>query len=88
MSAIGSIGKHLAPRISGMAPELTTSFVREALHRAITGVGPLPPAAKAADKQLQEQGGNVDRAVREVIENHVRYAGGHLADRARCTRRV
>jgi hypothetical protein len=76
MSALGSIGKHIAPRISGMAPDLTTSFVREALHRAITGVGPLPPAAKAADKQLREQGGHVDRAVREVIENHVRYAGG------------
>jgi hypothetical protein len=76
MSAIGSIGKHLAPRLSGMAPDLTTSFVREALHRAINGVGPLPPAAKAADNQLREQRGHVDHAVREVIENHVRYAGG------------
>ena len=76
MSALGSIGKHLAPHLTGVAPDVTTSFVREALHRAIAGVGPLPPAAKAADKQLQEQRGNVDRAVREVIENHVRYAGG------------
>ena len=76
MSALGSIGKHLAPHLSGISPDLTTSFVREALHRAIHGVGPLPPAAKAADAQLQEQRGNVDRAVREVIENHVRYAGG------------
>jgi hypothetical protein len=75
MSAIGSIGKHFAPRLSGMAPDVTTSFVREALHRAIAGVGPLPPAAKAADAQLREQRGHVDRAVREVIENHVRYAG-------------
>jgi hypothetical protein len=75
MSALGSIGKHLAPRLSSAAPDLTTSFVREALHRAINGVGPLPPAAKAADKQLREQRGNVDRAVSELIENHVRYAG-------------
>jgi hypothetical protein len=75
MSALGSIGKHLAPRLSGISPDLTTSFVREALHRAIHGVGPLPPAAKAADTQLQEQRGNVDLAVREVIENHVRLAG-------------
>jgi hypothetical protein len=38
-------------------------------------VGPLPPAAEAADKQLAEQKGNVERAIHEVIENHVRYAG-------------
>ena len=75
MSALGSIGKHLAPHLSGISPDLTTSFVREALHRAIHGVGPLPPAAKAADAQLKEQRGNVDLAVREVIENHVRLAG-------------
>jgi hypothetical protein len=54
---------------------VTAAFVREALHRAIHGVGPLPPAAAAADKQLKEQKGDVDRAIHEVIENHVRYAG-------------
>ena len=75
MSLRGSIGKHMAPRITEVAPGLTTSFVREALHRAIQGAGPFPPAAAAADKQLREQHGNVDRAVHEVIENHVRYAG-------------
>ena len=61
--------------LSELAPGLTAAFVREALHRAIHGVGPLPPAATAADKQLQEQKGDVDRAIHEVIENHVRYAG-------------
>ncbi|MBJ7358148.1 EcsC family protein [Nocardioides sp.] len=65
----------LAPRITELAPGLTTTFVREALHRAIVGVGPLPPAAHAADAQLKEQKGNRERAVHEVIENHVRYAG-------------
>lgn len=75
MGITSSVGKRLAPRLTDAAPGLTTSFVREALHRAITGVGPLPPAAKAADKQLAEQHGNVDRAIHEVIENHVRYAG-------------
>ena len=72
----GSLGKHLAPRITGASlPDLTTAFVREALHRAIHGVGPLPPAANAAESSSREQRGNVDRAVHEVIENHVRYAG-------------
>jgi hypothetical protein len=75
MSVKGNIGRHLAPRLSGAAPELTQSFVREALSRAIRGIGPLPPAADAADKQLAEQRGNVERGIHEVIENHVRYAG-------------
>lgn len=75
MSVKGSIGKRLAPRITDAAPELTSNFVREALNRAIKGIGPLPPAAAAADKQLREQDGNVERAIHEVIENHVRYAG-------------
>ena len=69
------VGKALAPKISGLAPGLTTTFVREALHRAITGVGPLAGAAAAAEKQLKEQRGDVDKAVHEVIEFHVRLAG-------------
>jgi len=70
-----TVGRQLAPRVTRLAPSLTAGFVREALDRAIHGVGPLPPAARAADKQLAEQDGDVARAVREVIENHVRYAG-------------
>ena len=75
MGAISSMSKLLAPRMTELAPGLTTGFVREALRRAIEGVGPLPPAAHAADAQLREQKGDVERAVHEVIENHVRYAG-------------
>src|SRR3989337_1749791 len=75
MSLSGNVGKRLAPKVIQAAPGLTTSFVREALNRAIEGVGPLPGAAAAADKQLAEQQGNVERAIHEVIENRVRYAG-------------
>ncbi|MFC5730403.1 MULTISPECIES: EcsC family protein [Nocardioides] len=67
--------RQLAPKVTQMAPGLTQSFVREALHRAIAGVGPLPPAAEAAETQLREQHGNVDKAARELIQNHVAYAG-------------
>ena len=73
--AASQAAMRLAPRVAELAPGLTTSFVREALHRAIDGIGPLPPAAKAAEAQLAEQHGNVDRGIHEVIENHVRYAG-------------
>lgn len=71
----GGVARQLAPRAVAMAPGLTSGFVREALHRAIVGVGPLPPAAQAADAQLREQKGDVDKGIHEVIENHVRYAG-------------
>ncbi len=70
------LSSRLAPRMAELAPGLTTSFVREALARAIRGVGPLPAAAVAADKQLAEQHGDREKAVHEVIENHVRFAGG------------
>jgi hypothetical protein len=70
-----TVGRQLAPRVTRLAPGLTAGFVREALDRAIHGIGPLAPAARAAEKQLAEQRGDVDRAVREVIDNHVRYAG-------------
>jgi hypothetical protein len=58
-----------------LAPGLTAAFVREALLRAIHGVGPLLPAASAADRVLIAERGHVDRAIHEVIERHVRYAG-------------
>ena len=71
----GSLGKALAPKMQKLAPEMTSNFVHEALRRAIDGVGPLPGAASAADKQLAEQRDDIELAVHEVIENHVRYAG-------------
>ncbi|WP_435768973.1 EcsC family protein [Nocardioides sp. SYSU DS0651] len=71
--------RQLAPKITQLAPSLTEGFVREALHRAITGVGPLPPAAEAAQAQLREQHGDVDKAVRELVQNHVAYAGAEGA---------
>ncbi|WP_110180917.1 EcsC family protein [Nocardioides solisilvae] len=75
MGIPGEIGKRLAPKVGDLAPGVTSRAVLEAFRRAVDGVGPLPPAAKAADKQLAEQRGDVERAVHEVIENHVRLAG-------------
>jgi len=75
MSFTKRVGVALAPKVTNLAPGFTSAFVHQALDKAITGVGPLPSAASAADKQLEEQGGDVERAIHEVIENHVRYAG-------------
>ena len=75
MSFTKRVGVALAPKVTNLAPGITSAFVHQALDKAITWVGPLPSAASAADKQLEEQGGDVERAIHEVIENHVRYAG-------------
>ncbi|MGC4113048.1 MAG: EcsC family protein [Nocardioides sp.] len=65
----------LPARLTELAPGLTAAFVREALHRAIHGIGPLPAAAVAADRQLIARKGDVDRTIHDMIETHVRYAG-------------
>jgi uncharacterized protein (DUF697 family) len=75
MSFTKRVGMALAPKAAGLAPGLTSSFVHQALDKAITGVGPLPGAASAADKQLAEHDGDLERGIHDVIENNVRYAG-------------
>jgi hypothetical protein len=75
MSLSKRLGQTFAPKITEIAPNITAGFVHQALERAIRGVGPLDSAAVAAIKQLDEQKGNVDKAIREVIENNVRLAG-------------
>lgn len=71
----GTVAKQLAPHVQQIAPGLTTNVVHEAMARAIDGVGPLSGAARAAEKQLAENPGDLQRAVHEVIELNVRLAG-------------
>jgi len=75
MSYAKRVGTALAPRVTQIAPNLSATFVHQALTKAITGIGPLPSAATAADKQLTQNDGHLDKATHDVIENHVRYAG-------------
>ncbi|MFC6154529.1 EcsC family protein [Nocardioides yefusunii] len=75
MGIAKEFGRKMAPKAAHAAPGLTSRVVLEALDRAIDGIGPLPGAAKAAKKQLDEQHGDVEKAIREVIENNVALAG-------------
>jgi uncharacterized protein (DUF697 family) len=73
---LGSIvGRRLAPRVQKLVPNVTHNFVREAMDKAITGIGPLRPAIRAAEKQLADEKGNVEAAVKDIIRVHVAYAG-------------
>lgn len=69
------LGSVVTPRITELAPNVTAGFVHQALDKAIKGVGPLDGAALAAEKQLDEQKGDLDKAIHEIIENNVRLAG-------------
>ena len=69
-----SLGTALAPKVVEFAPGITSSFVQVPLTRAIAGTGPIAGAAAAAEKQLEDHHGDVDRAIRALIEHHVGYA--------------
>jgi len=67
--------KGLIPVGRKIAPQFTSSYVREVLERAIDGVGPIKGAAVAADAKLAGAGGDVEAAINELIDAHVRMAG-------------
>ncbi len=75
MSFSKRVTRTLAPKVTQIAPNVTAGFVHQALDRAIKGVGPLDGAAMAAEKQLDDNSGDVDKAIKDLIENHVRMAG-------------
>ena len=75
MSLSKRLGRSFAPKVTEIAPDITASFVHRALDRAIRGVGPLDAAAATAAKQLEQHKGDVDKAIKDVIEQHVRLAG-------------
>ena len=74
-AVLTSAAGRLAPKVIQSAPGVTTTVVRQALHHAIVGVGPLPAAAAAAEKHLEDHANDVELAVKHVIDNHVRLAG-------------
>ena len=76
MSIRRSITRRYLPDVGKLAPDANSNFIHQTLARALEGVGPLPAASVAADKQLAEQGGDVEAAIHEVIENHVRLSAG------------
>lgn len=69
-----AILKKVMPDVHRMAPDLNSGFVHQTVQRAVHGVGPLPSAASAAEKQLEEQDGIVDQAINELIENNTSLA--------------
>lgn len=76
---VSQVGSALAPKLVELAPGITSAVVQNALHQAIRGVKPLPPAAVTAQKRLDETNSDVDKAIREVIQHHVGLAAAEGA---------
>jgi uncharacterized protein (DUF697 family) len=68
--------RKVLPDVHRVAPDLNSSFIHQTVQRAVHGIGPLPPAAASAEKQLREQDGVIDNAIDELIENHATMAAG------------
>jgi uncharacterized protein (DUF697 family) len=64
----------VVPDLHKVAPNVNGNVVYRAVSLAVHGVGPLPAASVAADRQLREHDGDTEQAVHGVIENHVRLA--------------
>ncbi len=75
MSIAKRLGQGLAPRITELAPAASAGFVHRALELSISGAGPLDAAAVVAARLLEENDGDLDKTIKDVIEKHVRLAG-------------
>lgn len=68
-------GGMLLPKLAGKAPGLSHTFVREALNRAIHGLGRVPGALAVAETHLKDHRDAPDKAVKHLIDQHVALAG-------------
>jgi hypothetical protein len=68
-------GRLVGPIALRTAPGLASGFVRQAFDRAVDGAGPLRGAAEAADRRLRDNDDNVTRAIRSLVDAHVKLAG-------------
>ena len=75
MSLAKRFGQSMVPRVTELAPQATGAFVHQALELAIRGKGRLDSAATVADRAVELRDGDVEAAIKDLIEGHVRMAG-------------
>lgn len=76
MSIRQKVIRAVVPDAHKVAPNLNRGFIQQTLSRAISGVGPLPSAARVAEKHLSDNEGDVDKAVDDVVRSHTGLAAG------------
>lgn len=62
------------PGVRRATPEASGKVAHLAFGKAVDGVGPLTPAATYADRELAKAGGNVNRAITDIINDHTKLA--------------
>lgn len=62
------------PILRNNQPQFTSRLARTAFDKALDGVGPIKGAVEEAEAQLKEAGGDPERAIQEIISDHVRMA--------------
>lgn len=75
MGLARTAARGLAPMARRTAPRFTSGYVREILERAIDGIGPFRGAVRAADARLVAANGDVEAAIKALVDSHVRMAG-------------
>lgn len=68
-------GRFAATRVGRIAPGQTERFLTRVLDRAIAGAGPFDSARDVAAEVLEDERGDVDRAVKHLIDSQTRLAG-------------
>jgi len=68
------VGKLVSPIAQSKGSVYAAGFVRQAFDRAVDGVGPFRGAVPAAEARLKQNGGDVDKAISDLIDSHVRFA--------------
>ncbi|GGK68452.1 EcsC family protein [Ornithinimicrobium pekingense] len=64
-----------APGDGGPLDKLSTMFVNRVMDLGLDGIGPLSSSSQVAADARRKHGGDVEKAVSEVVSDHVRLAG-------------
>ncbi len=64
-----------APEPSGPLDSIANAFVNRIMDAGIDGIGPMSSAAEVVAEMRKKHGTDVDRAVKEVVSDHVKLAG-------------
>ncbi|MDO5740179.1 MAG: EcsC family protein [Ornithinimicrobium sp.] len=64
-----------APQPDGALDKMAQAFIGRLMNFGIDGIGPVDSAAEVVAKARKKHGDNVDKAIQEVVSDHVKAAG-------------
>lgn len=64
-----------APPPDGALDKMAQAFIGRLMNFGIDGIGPVDSAAQVVAKARKKHGDNVDKAIQEIVSDHVKAAG-------------